>query len=47
LPDFKNVSPSSEVLAKYIYEKLKETVPQVSKISIWETANSCASYFEE
>ena len=47
LPDFKGISPSSEVLSKYIYEKMKEVVPQISKISIWETATSCASYFEE
>lgn len=47
LDDFKNISPSSEILAKFIYEKLKKTVPQISKISVWETSNSCASYFEE
>lgn len=46
LEDFKGVSPSSETLAKYIYEKMKVNVPQISKISIWETATSCASYFE-
>lgn len=45
LPDFKNISPSSEILAKYIYNKLKDRIPLVSKISIWETATSCASYF--
>ena len=47
LPDFKGISPSSEVLWNSIYEKMKEVVPQISKISIWETATSCASYFEE
>jgi len=47
LPEFKEVSPSSEVLAKYIYEKMKEKLPQTSKISIWETSTSCASYWEE
>lgn len=46
LEDFKSISPSSETLAKYIYEKMKANVPQISKISIWETATSCASYFE-
>ena len=46
LEDFKGISPSSETLAKYIYEKMKANVPQISKISIWETATSCASYFE-
>ena len=46
LEDFKGISPSSETLAKYIYKKMKANVPQISKISIWETATSCASYFE-
>ena len=46
LDDFKGISPSSEVIAKYIYEKLKNKVPQLSKISVWETSSSCASYYE-
>lgn len=46
LEDFKGISPSSETLAKYIYKKMKANVHQISKISIWETATSCASYFE-
>lgn len=46
LEEFKNVSPSSEIISKYIYLKLKKVIPQVSKISVWETVNSCASYFE-
>ena len=46
LPDFKGISPSSETLARYIYSKLKIVIPQVSKISVWETPTSCASYFE-
>ena len=46
LPDFKGISPSSETLAKYIYDKLKSSIPQTSKISIWETSTSCASYYE-
>lgn len=47
LDDFKNVSPSSEVISKYIYDKLKVSISGVSKISVWETVNSCASYYEE
>ena len=46
LPDFKNISPSSEVIAKFIYDKIRVQVPNVSKISVWETSTSCASYFE-
>ena len=47
LPEFKNVSPSSEILAQFIYNKLKEQFPQISKVSIWETPTSCATYFED
>lgn len=46
LPEFKNVSPSSEILAKFIYDGLKKSIPIVSKVSVWETSTSCASYFE-
>ena len=47
LPEFKDVSPSSEMLAKFIYDKLKEKFPDLSKVSVWETSTSCASYFED
>ena len=47
LEAFKNQSPSSEFIAKFIYEKVRETFPTVSKVSVWETPTSCASYFEE
>lgn len=46
LPEFKGISPSSEVLAKFIYEKMKECIPLTSKVSVWETSTSCASYYE-
>lgn len=47
LEEFKGISPSSEILSKYIYTKLKETVPQISKVSVWETSTSCATYYED
>ena len=47
LDAFKNQSPSSEFIAKFIYEKVREVFPTVSKVSVWETPTSCASYFEE
>ena len=46
LPEFKGISPSSEILSKYIYTKMKEIIPQTCKISVWETSTSCASYYE-
>ena len=47
LPEFKGESPSSEMIAKFIYNTLKERIVQLNKISVWETQTSCASYFEE
>lgn len=46
LPEFINVSPSSETLAKFIYDKMKEKISMTSKVAIWETPTSCASYSE-
>ncbi|MBQ9246174.1 6-carboxytetrahydropterin synthase QueD [bacterium] len=47
LDEFKGISPSSEILSKFIYNKLKERISCVSKVSVWETERACASYFEE
>ncbi|MCD7739736.1 MAG: 6-carboxytetrahydropterin synthase [Candidatus Gastranaerophilales bacterium] len=47
LAEFQNVSPSSEIISKFIYEKLKSKLPDISKVSVWETEKACASYFEE
>lgn len=46
LPEFKDISPSSEVIAKFIYDKMKENIAQTSKVSVWETPTSCATYSE-
>lgn len=47
LPEFSGISPSSEILSKFIYTKLKEKISCVNKVSVWETEHACASYFEE
>jgi len=39
-------SPSSEFLCRYIYYRLKESVPEVVKTCVYETPTSCAFYFE-
>ncbi len=45
---FKEHNPSSEEIAKYIYDALKVKVAkkkcQLAEIRVWETENSCASY---
>ncbi len=43
---FKKVNPTSENIAQYIYKKLKSTVPKLKSITVWESHNSCASYYE-
>lgn len=43
---FKGKSPSSELISKFIYEKMQESIPQVTKVCVWETSTSRACYFE-
>lgn len=47
LPEFENVSPSSEIISKFIYDRLKEDLPQIHKVCVWETERARASYWEE
>jgi len=44
---FTGKSPSSEMISKFIYTKLKEKISILSKVSVWETNTSCASYYED
>ena len=46
LEAFKGESPSSEFIAKYIFEEVKKEFSFVSKVSVYETPTSCATYFE-
>lgn len=47
LEEFKGKSPSSEFIAKFIYQEAKKKIQQVSRVDVWETPTSRASYFEE
>ena len=44
---FKGESPSSEMISMFIFNQLKEKIGIISKVSVWETPTSCASYYEE
>lgn len=44
---FKGISPSSEMLSKFIYERLEKDIPNIYKVTVWETDDNCASYFKE
>ncbi|MCX7822450.1 MAG: 6-carboxytetrahydropterin synthase QueD [Syntrophobacterales bacterium] len=49
LPAFKEVNPSSENIARYIYWKLSERFKNydfwIHSVSAWESSNSCATYY--
>ncbi len=47
LPEFKNTSPSSEIISKFIYDEMNKKFPQVSKVGVWENENSCSMYYEQ
>ncbi|MFC1709337.1 6-carboxytetrahydropterin synthase QueD [Candidatus Omnitrophota bacterium] len=46
LPYFRKINPTSENLAKYIFEKLQSKIRSVklSKVTVWESDTSAASY---
>jgi 6-pyruvoyltetrahydropterin/6-carboxytetrahydropterin synthase len=50
LPVFRQQNPSSENLARYLYERLGMVLDgegvRVSRVSVWESDTSCATYFE-
>jgi 6-pyruvoyltetrahydropterin/6-carboxytetrahydropterin synthase len=47
IDDFKNVNPTCEMLAKYIYHKMAAKLPstvQLEKVRVWESSNTYAEY---
>jgi len=50
LPEFRDRNPSSENIARYLFRLIGETLNtdsyRVSKITVYETPGSSASYFE-
>ena len=43
---FDQENPSSENLARVIYQKIKEKFGALNKVTVWESATACASYWE-
>ncbi|MDD5156332.1 MAG: 6-carboxytetrahydropterin synthase QueD [Candidatus Omnitrophica bacterium] len=43
---FKKVNPTSENIAKFIYDSLKSGVPGILSVTVWENETSCATYEE-
>jgi 6-pyruvoyltetrahydropterin/6-carboxytetrahydropterin synthase len=51
LPAFKEQNPSSENLARYLFQRLSDAINrdgvQVRRINVWESDTSCASYYQD
>lgn len=50
LPAFQNANPSSEQIAKYIADEFAKQIKEgegyrVSRVSVWESDDACATYF--
>lgn len=44
---FRRVNPTSENIAKYIYDSLKAQASSLKSVTVWESDNSSASYYVE
>ena len=51
LPAFQDQNPSSENLARYFFAHLTRSLNRdgvrVSRVSVWESDSSCASYYQD
>jgi 6-pyruvoyltetrahydropterin/6-carboxytetrahydropterin synthase len=45
LAHFKRINPTSENIAKYIYQSLRAQTPDLKSVTVWESDNSSASYY--
>jgi len=44
---FKKVNPTSENIAKYIFDNLKAKITKLESVTVWESDNSCATYYAD
>lgn len=48
LPEFREQNPTAEGVAKLVFQKMRALLgPGVSKVTVWETPTSSASYWGE
>ena len=51
LPAFSSQNPSSENLARYLFQRLGAVLDRdgvtVSRVNVWESDTSCASYYQD
>ena len=45
IPHFKKFNPTSENIAKYIYDNLKTEIHKLKSVTVWESENSSATYY--
>lgn len=43
---FKKTNPTSENIAKYIYDNVKKKEKNIRSVTVWENDNACATYQE-
>jgi 6-pyruvoyltetrahydropterin/6-carboxytetrahydropterin synthase len=43
---FKKVNPTSENMAKFVYDGIKKENKHIAFVSVWENESSCATYRE-
>ncbi|MFH1175439.1 MAG: 6-carboxytetrahydropterin synthase QueD [bacterium] len=46
IPYFKKINPTSENIAKYIFAGIKSRIPWLKTVTVWESENSSACYYE-
>lgn len=45
-PDFNGESPSAEFIARYIYQRIKKDIAEVTRVCVYETPTQRACYFD-
>jgi 6-pyruvoyltetrahydropterin/6-carboxytetrahydropterin synthase len=43
---FNGESPSAEFIARYVYQRVKKNVPEITKARVYETPTQSATYYE-
>ena len=45
-PDFNGESPSAEYIARYTYQRIKPLIPELTKVTVFETPTQSVTYWE-
>jgi len=44
IPYFKKLNPTSENIARYIYDRMRAQGVRTNLVTVWESHNTCATY---